>query len=83
VDAQGRLVYGAGTDVEVQVSGAGVLAALDTGDLRDINPVAANHRKVYEGRALAMVRSGAEAGKLTVRATAPGLVAAEVVLTVK
>ncbi len=83
VDAQGRPVYGAIADVEVQVSGAGELVALDTGDLRDISPVAANHRKTYEGRALAMVRAGAEAGKVTVRASAPGLVAAELVLTVR
>ena len=83
VDAQGRRVYGAGAEVEVQVSGPGELAALDTGDLRDITPVQANHRKTYQGRALAMVRSGAEAGKVTVRASAPGLVAAEVALTVK
>jgi len=83
VDAQGRRVYGAGAEVEVQVSGPGELAALDTGDLTDTSPVAANHRKTYEGRALAMVRSGAEAGKVKVRASAPGLEAAEVVLTVK
>jgi hypothetical protein len=83
VDAQGRPVFGAGSDVEVQVSGPGELAALDTGDLRDISPVAANHRKVYEGRALAMVRAGVEMGKVTVRVAAPGLVAAEVALTVK
>jgi beta-galactosidase len=69
--------------VEVQVSGPGELAALDTGDLRDISPVQANHRKTYQGRALAMVRSGAEAGKVTVRASAPGLEAGEVALEVR
>jgi hypothetical protein len=73
VDAQGRRVYAAGAEVEVQVSGPGELAALDTSDLRDINPVAANHRKTYEGRALAMVRSGAEAGRVTVPRPDPGL----------
>jgi len=83
VDAQGRRVYGAGAEVEVQVSGPGELAALDTGDLRDISPVQANHRKTYQGRALAMVRSGAEAGKVTVRASAPGLEAGEVALEVR
>ena len=44
---------------------------------------APNNRNAYEGRALAMVRSGAEAGKVTVRVSAPGLVVGEVVLTVK
>jgi beta-galactosidase len=83
VDAQGRRVYGSSAMVEVQVSGPGELAALDTGDMRDISPVQANHRNTYRGRALAMVRSGAAAGKIAVRASAPGLQAAEAVLTVK
>jgi hypothetical protein len=83
VDAEGRLVSLANTTVEVQVTGAGELVALDTGDLRDVNPVQSNHRKVYEGRALAIVRAGAAAGKITVRASAPGLQPAELVLAAK
>jgi len=83
VDAQGRRVHLAGVTVEVQVAGAGELAALDTGDITDISPVAANHRKTYEGRALAIVRAGAAAGQTTVRVSAPGLQPGEVTLTVK
>jgi len=83
LDAAGRRVYQAGATVEVQVSGAGELAALDTGDIADISPVAANHRKTYQGRALALVRSGAAGGTIAVRASAPGLEAGEVTLTVK
>jgi beta-galactosidase/beta-glucuronidase len=73
VDAEGRRVYLADTTVEVQVSGAGELVALDTGDIRDLGAVQANRRKVYQGRALALVR-----GTGTIRVSAPGLGAAEV-----
>ena len=45
--------------------------------------VQSKERKLYQGRAVAVVRSGAEAGKATLRATAPGLTAAEAVLTVE
>ena len=83
VDAEGRRAYLADATVEVQVSGSGELAALDSGDIRDVSPVQANHRKVYEGHALAIVRAGAAAGKITVRASAPGLQSAEMVLAVR
>jgi hypothetical protein len=83
VDAQGRRVYQAGTAVEVQVTGSGEFAALDTGDIADISPVAANHRKTYQGRALVIVRAGTAPGTIAVRASAPGLQPAEAALTVK
>jgi beta-galactosidase len=82
VDAEGRRVARSDAAVEVQVSGQGELAALDTGDLRDITPTQSPKRKVYEGRALAMVRAGA-AGSITVRVSAEGLPPATFTLNVK
>ena len=72
VDAEGRRVYHGDTPVDVTVSG-GVLAALDSGDLRDVSSAQSGRRKVYQGRALAIVRAGRNAGTITVRASAPGL----------
>ncbi len=83
LDAEGRPVYVSDASVDVAVSGAGSLAALDTGDLRDITPVQGGHRKLYEGRALAMVRAGSAAGTITVRVSAPGLQTATATVTVK
>lgn len=73
VDAQGRRVVSSQVPIEVEVSGAGELVALDSGDIRDIAPVHAAHRNAYEGRILALVRGGA----MTIRATAPGVKAGE------
>ena len=82
VDAQGRRVYGADQEIAAEVSGAGELAALDTGDLRDLTPVQSGHRKPYEGRALAIVRA-ASPGRITLRVSAPGLQGAETTITAK
>jgi beta-galactosidase len=83
VDADGRRVYGADSTIEVQVSGAGELAAVDSGDPADMSPMQTSHRKVWQGRVLAIVRAGAAAGKITVRASAAGLKAGEATVTVK
>ncbi|MGA2271143.1 MAG: glycoside hydrolase family 2 TIM barrel-domain containing protein [Bryobacteraceae bacterium] len=83
VDANGRRVYGADLPIEVQVSGAGELAAMDSGDPADLSPVQANHRKAWQGRVLAIVRAGPAAGKITVRASAPGLNPGEATITVR
>ncbi len=83
VDAEGRRVYRAGVTVEVEATGAGELAGLDTGDLADLSPVHANHRKTYQGRALATVRAGVAPGRIAVHVSAAGLPPAEAEITVE
>ncbi len=82
LDAQGRSVYAADQEITAEVSGAGELAALDTGDLRDVTPVQSGRRKPYEGRALAIVRAVGP-GRITLRVSAPGLHGAEKTITVQ
>ena len=60
----------ANAPIDIVVSG-GVLAALDNGDVNDHTPFHSPQRRVYQGRALLMVR--AEAGPIRVRASSPGL----------
>ena len=83
VDAQGRRVAGSVPTIEVAVSGAGELAALDSGDANDMSPVQASRRKAYQGRALAIVRSTVNAWAITVHASAPGLDPAQLILAAK
>ncbi|SPE43349.1 Glycoside hydrolase family 2 sugar binding protein [Candidatus Sulfopaludibacter sp. SbA3] len=80
VDAAGHRVFAADSPITVQVSGAGELVALDTGNIRDVTPVQQDHRSAYEGRILAIVRHSSNAGPVKVRATAPGLKPAEATL---
>jgi beta-galactosidase len=83
VDGAGNRVPDAGQTITVEVRGAGRLVALDNSDLTDTTTVQSKERKLYQGRAVAVVRSGAQPGKVTLRTTAPGLTAAEVVLAVE
>jgi beta-galactosidase len=70
-DNDGRRVYRATNEIEVQVTG-GELVAVDNADLRDVSPVHANRRKAYQGRILAIVRRPG-GGTVSVCASAPGL----------
>jgi beta-galactosidase len=82
VDRNGNRVPDAAGTVGFEVLGAGRLVAIGNADLADETPVTGGHAKLYQGRAVAVVRSAGASGKLTVRATAPGLTAAEAVLSV-
>ena len=83
VDRNGNRVPDAAQTVTFAAAGAGRLMAVGNADLTDGSPVTASQAKVYQGRAIAVVRSGAGSGKITVRATAPGLTAGEAVIAVE
>jgi hypothetical protein len=82
VDRDGNRVQDAAQTVSFEVLGAGRLIASGNANLSDGSPVTGHQVKLYQGRAVAVVRSAAGSGNITVRATAPGLTTAEVVLTV-
>jgi beta-galactosidase len=83
VDRKGNPVLDAAPTVTFEVAGAGRLLAAGNADLADPTPVTGSQTKLYQGRAVAVVRSAAGSGKITVRATAPGLTAGEIVLVVE
>jgi hypothetical protein len=83
VDANGRRVPAAEPSIEFAVTGAGRLAAVDNGNPREVSSYQGSRRKAWQGQALAIVRSARQPGKVTLRASAPGLQAAEVTLTVE
>jgi beta-galactosidase len=82
VDGNGNRVPDAAGTVAFEVLGAGRLMASGNSDLTDGSPVTGDQAKLYQGRAVVVVRSAGAPGKVTVSATAPGLKAAEVVLIV-
>jgi beta-galactosidase len=82
LDHSGNRVPDAVHAVTFEVAGAGRLIAVANADLTDGTPVTGSQARLYQGRAVVVVRSGSASGKITVRATSPGLTAAEVVLTV-
>ncbi len=73
VDKKGRVVPTANLDVRFAVSGNATLLAVSSGDHYSDELTATDHRRLFQGRALAILRAGREAGNVTITATADGL----------
>jgi beta-galactosidase len=78
VDAEGRLCPQADHRVAFEVGGAGRRVAVGNGDPTCLSPFDADERAVFHGLALLIVGARrAEAGPITIRASAQGLQAGE------
>ncbi|HVN04757.1 MAG TPA: beta-galactosidase GalB [Bryobacteraceae bacterium] len=83
-DQSGNLCPLAGNQVRFQVTGAGEIAAVDNGDAASAEPFQSDHRKVFNGLALVMVRSRAgQTGSIQVTASVDGLQAGAAVLNAR
>lgn len=82
VDANGIAVPWATDLITFKVGGPGALAGVDNGDRSDPSPYQAAERKLFQGECIALVKATAAGGVITLSASAPGLVAGELTLTV-
>jgi beta-galactosidase len=73
VDAQGRLQPNANQDVEFSINGPGMIAAVGNADGQDGASYQGNRRKLFQGRALVVVRTSKQSGPITVTAKTSGL----------
>jgi beta-galactosidase len=73
VDANGRPDLQANQEVQFQISGPGVIAAVGNGDGQDPDSYQADRRKLYQGRALVVVRSSRHGGLIQLTANSSGL----------
>jgi beta-galactosidase len=73
VDAEGRPDLRAAQDVQFSIAGPGVIAAVGNGDGQDPASYHTQTRKLYQGRALLVVRTARRAGVIKVSASASGL----------
>jgi beta-galactosidase len=73
VDAEGRLQPNADQEVQFSISGPGVIAAVGNGDGQDDASYHGDRRKLFQGRALVVVRTSRESGPITVKAATSGL----------
>jgi beta-galactosidase len=80
VDRQGRLRPDASLPVRFVIKGPGTIAGIGSGDLTTRESFQANPRRVFQGRALVVVRSTAQAGAIQLRAEAAGLDGSSVTL---
>ena len=83
VDKDGHLCPDAAPEVHLELDGEGTIAGFGSADLSSAEPYSGNTHHVFQGRALAVVRSTQEAGEVSVRANADGLAGAEITLHVQ
>lgn len=72
-DARNRLRPDADNSVSYTLSGPGVIAGLGNADMTSTESYQANPHRVFQGRALVIVRDTSAAGKITLTASSPGL----------
>jgi beta-galactosidase len=70
MDADGNFQPNGDQQVNFDVTGAGTLAGVANGDLNNTDSYQAKSRKLFQGRALLIVRATHEPGIIQVRATA-------------
>ncbi|MBP5508341.1 MAG: DUF4982 domain-containing protein [Prevotella sp.] len=80
VDAQGRVVPTADTELTFTVSDNGTLLAAGNADIKDEDPYFDATHRTWHGRALAVVRSNGKKGKFTLAVSAKNLPTARLTL---
>lgn len=83
LDAAGRFQPHASQEIQFSVSGPGVIAAVGNADGRDTGAYQGTQRKLYEGRALVVIRTSKQSGAIRLTAAAPGLAEAAVTIQAK
>ena len=82
VDAEGNVVHNANTNIYFTASGAGSVLAVGSGNPVSEEMYVGNQRRVYQGRAMVVVRASGEAGNIVLTASAEGIPATSVVIEV-
>ena len=82
VDENNVECLNADNQIEFSVTGAGVLAGADNGDLTATESFLSNKRFSYKGRCIAIVKANATTGKINIVASASNLKSANLVIEV-
>jgi len=72
-DKNGVLVPAFDHEIQFTVQGPGKIIGVDNGDLTSMEPYKADKRKAFHGRALVVIQSDRDSGKITLRAQSSGL----------
>jgi beta-galactosidase len=80
VDADGRVVPRADNLIRFSVTGAGTLAGVANGNPASHEPNVANQRQAFRGLCMVMAKATDRPGAITIKAEAPGLTPATIVI---
>lgn len=73
VDENGRPDLHADQDLQFEIAGPGIIAAVGNGDGQDSDSYHSDHRKLYQGRALVVIRTSRQAGPIRLTTRSSGL----------
>jgi len=77
-DSAGRYQPNADDEVEFAITGPGVIAGVGTGDTKNPEPFQAEHRRLFNGRALVAIRSTGDQGVITLTGKGLGQTSIEI-----
>jgi beta-galactosidase len=83
VDAEGRLEPHADQELQFSISGPGMIAAVGNGDGQDEASYQGDRRRLFQGRALVVVRTSRQAGLIKLVAKTSGLTEGAVTIQAK
>lgn len=83
VDAQGQPQPNAGQQIRFAISGPGAIVAVGNGDGKSNERYQGDHRSLFHGRALVVVRASRVPGRIHLTASAPGLTSADLTIQVQ
>jgi beta-galactosidase len=73
LDAEGNVCPNADNLIKFAVSGAGMIQAVDNGNIISHEAYQASERKAFQGSCIALVKATAATGTITLKASVPGL----------
>jgi beta-galactosidase len=83
VDAKGRPDLHADQEVQFEVSGPGTIAAVGNGNGQDPDSYQGDRRKLYQGRAVVVIRTAKQTGRIKLTAKSSGLSNGSLTIDVK
>jgi beta-galactosidase len=83
LDDKGNVVPNANNEITFQVEGEGKLIGVDNGDPASHEDYRTNHRRAFNGLALAIAQSNGKPGQIQLKASSPLLQAASVKVTTR
>jgi beta-galactosidase len=80
-DPNGVVVPAAADLISFSAAGPGYVAAVDSGDNTSSEPFHAQERRAYQGRCIAIIKANGSSGRITLRASAPGLIGSSITIS--
>lgn len=82
VDANGIICPNSDKLISFNISESGIIAAVDNGDLISHELYRASQRHLYRGQCIAIIKAKSSMGKITLKASSPGLEEATITLDI-